>query len=251
MRRPFKRSGSLWVPSRREMLGALGVGLLAPRNARAATFSPLAHAGGGCGPSSPQTTAAIDSSGADLLILGLVWDSSSLAGDLIDSKGNTWTALTSKATPMVQIWYCKPSTVGSGHTVTVDNHTGGGLYLSAYLAAFSGSSPTPFDLENGANNTATSPGSITPSQSNELVIAVASSGSSAPTVDANMTLLNNNAVSGGTYWGGGMAYRIQITAAAINPVWAGSAACVIASFKSASSGSGGAPVRHRVISGGE
>ena len=38
MRNTIERSGSLWVPSRREMLGALGVGLLAPRIARAATF---------------------------------------------------------------------------------------------------------------------------------------------------------------------------------------------------------------------
>lgn len=38
MRNTIERSGSLRVPSRREMLGALGVRLLAPRIARAATF---------------------------------------------------------------------------------------------------------------------------------------------------------------------------------------------------------------------
>ena len=38
MRETLERSGSLWVPSRREMLGALGVGQLAPRIARSATF---------------------------------------------------------------------------------------------------------------------------------------------------------------------------------------------------------------------
>jgi hypothetical protein len=38
MRNTIERSGSLRVPSRREMPDALGVGLLAPRIARAATF---------------------------------------------------------------------------------------------------------------------------------------------------------------------------------------------------------------------
>lgn len=255
----YSRNGYIWTPTRRDVLrtagGVLAAGLLAPRIARAATFSLLSHVGGSCGSTSPQTTATLNTTGADLLILGLAYDGAATfdlwASLWTDSQGNTWVPLTVQTSPKAQIWYCKPSSVGSGHTVTIVSDNSGGIYLAAYFAAFSGSASSAFDLQNGAANTATSPGSITPSVDNALVISVVSSGSATPTVDAAMTVLDNNAVAGGRSWGGGMAYKIQTTVAAINPVWTGSAACVIASFKSTSSSGGGGstPVRRRVIGG--
>jgi hypothetical protein len=87
----------------------------------------------------------------------------------------------------------------------------------------------------------------------ELVIsAMAMNVTGAPTVDGSMSLLDNNGLASGTYYGGGMAYKIQTTAAAINPVWTvGSSAanaCVIASFKAASTPSSGRSM-HRVTGG--
>jgi hypothetical protein len=258
-RRPFERSGALWVPSRREMLGVLGAGLLAPRIARAAAFSLVAHTGGALGLNPQRVTSAIDTTGANFLVAVLVSNNGSGAFLNTDSKSNTWTALTAKtqaAGSQVQMYYCVPipAKVGSGHTVTFDASSS--FYASGYFAAFSGSAAAPFDVQNGATNTSAtmSPGSITPSFSDELVISgIGMHVSGAPTVDASMTVLDSNGFLSGNYFGGGMAYKIQTAAAAINPVWTmGSSdktACVIASFKSTSSATGGSRARHRATGG--
>src|ERR1039457_2090365 len=96
MRNTLERSGSLWVPSRREMLGALGVGLLTPRIASATTFSLVGSAvGGGLGISQFQTIGPLNTTGADLLVMVLASsDVLSPVQSGTDSKGNTWTPLT-------------------------------------------------------------------------------------------------------------------------------------------------------------
>ena len=258
MRKTLERSGPLWVPSRREMLGALGVGLLAPRIARAATFavvasSAIAYNSDGAG---ILTTATIDTTGADLLVLALA--SHYPSSPDYDSKGNLsgWTALIGQGSdPTCRLWYCVPSSVGSGHYVRLN---GGSCYGTCYFAAFSGANQTaPFDNENGATSTGTtiSPGSITPSMSNELVIsAVAGPGGGLlPGIDSSMTLLAANLSSDGYYRSCGWAYKIQTTPAAINPIWTVSSsqnqASVIASFKPTSSSVGSTAVRHRVTGG--
>lgn len=252
MRETLERSGSLWVPSRREMLGALGVGLLTPRIARATTFSLVGSAvGGGLGISQFQTIGPLNTTGADLLVMVLASsDVLSPVQSGTDSKGNTWTPLTAKARAgwsQCGIWYCIPgSNVGSGHTVTWGG--GSAIYLSGFFAAFSGGAPTgTVDQQNGATNT-TNPASITPSRSNELIVAgVGSWPATVPSVDASMTLLGAVARDGGSnYCSCGMAYKIQTSAAPINPVWNTNDALVIASFKPA----GGTALRRR-ISGGE
>jgi hypothetical protein len=253
MRKTCERSGSLWVPSRREMLGALGVGLLAPRPARAATFSLIGSpVGGGLGKDPTKTIGPLDTTGADLLVIVLASsDAEPPSQSGTDSKGNTWTALTASVRAgwsQCRIWYCVPgSKVGTGHAVTWT--ASGSFYLSGYFAAFSGCNPIgTVDQQSGAAN-ATSPGSITPSQNNELVVAgISAWPQPVVSVDASMTLLGANVRDGGSnYCTCGIAYKIQTTAAPINPAWNTSDALVIASFKSASGGG----VRHRVVSGGE
>lgn len=237
---------------RRQMLAALAAGVLAPRIARAATFALVSHTGGHFGLNPPGTTSAIDTTGADLLVAVLVSNNGSGGNLSSDSKANTWTALTAKTQAsgsQVQIYFCSPgSKVGSGHTVTFQASSS--FYASGYFAAFSGSAASPFDLEAGATATGAtmSPGSITPAFGNELVISgVSMHLTAAPTVDASMTVLDSNGFLGGNYFGGGMAYKIQTTAVAINPVWTMSGSdkvsCVIASFKSTSSAGG----RKRII----
>ena len=247
----------LLTSSRREMLCALGAGLLAPTIAKAAGFSVVAHTGGGLGANPAKTTGAIDTTGADLLVVAYVFDYR-VSPSVLDSKSNTWTGLTSKAgnnAGAVKLYYVKNPIVGSGHTVTL-GAAGGAFYGAAYFAAFRGADLTaPFDVENGANSNGTTiqPGGISPTLGGELVIsAMAMNVTGAPTVDASMNLLDNNGLAPGTYYGGGMAYWIQSTAAAINPVWTvGSSAanaCVIASFKAASTPSSGRGM-HRVTGG--
>lgn len=241
MREPLERSGSLWVPSRREMLGALGVGLLAPRIARAGMFGLVSHRADYLGQNG-GTSGSIDTTGADLLVL-VIGNNNSGAGTVTDSKSNTWYALTTET--LCTIHYAKNPTVGPGHTITL---SAGEVYASVCFAAFSGANiASPFDQENGAPNDNASPGSITPSVDNCLVVGGAThSGLSTRTVDGSMTLLDTSPA--GYYTCCQLAYRIQTTKAAINPVWTPTfGACVIASFKPTIGG----PVRHRVITGGE
>jgi hypothetical protein len=86
-----------------------------------ALVSSLTATPGGSG----GTTAALDTSGANLLILSVSWYTINTANPstISDSKGNTWTALTRRNSPSGhfahRLWYATNPTVGTGHTFTV------------------------------------------------------------------------------------------------------------------------------------
>ena len=256
MRATLERSGSLWVPSRREMLGALGVGLLAPRIARAATFALVDHSNtkiqNGIG-----STNTIDSTGADLLICAICTDQTSGVYLHSDSKGNTWTLLRDQTcwwTGRIRLYYCVPTSVGSGHYLRID----GAIIGSVFFSAFSGASQTtPADQHNGngtvnpSTGTTLATGSITPAYPNELVVTACVSPDGDSTGLSSGVLLDH--LSNAIYYGGGFGYLIQTTATPVNLTWTQSVnsqmATAIASFKSTSSSVSSTAVRHRVIGG--
>lgn len=171
------------------------------------------------GANSNPTTPSIDTTGANLIIIGVSgWTGSFPAP--ADSKGNSWTALTQRSygDSIVCLYYCYAPTVGSGHTFSMS----GTVYASIMVLAFSGAASSPFDAENGNGNGSTpvntlAAGSITPSEDNELVVAVwGSSNFDSPSVDSGFTLSQVNAGTGLPYHGG-LAYKIQTTAATVNP----------------------------------
>jgi hypothetical protein len=137
-------------------------------------------------------------------------------------------------------WYSKNPTAGTGHTATYS--PGGNIYPSIQFWAFSGADLTaPFDQEN-TNGTASSvttlsPGSITPTENDELVICnIGLSGTSGtPTDDASLLGKIGTTFTTSVAEGGFSAYIIQTTAAAINPAWTWTtgrgSASNIASFK--------------------
>ena len=130
---------TLLTPSRREILCALGAGLLAPNIGRAAGFSLVAHTGGGLGAYPTKTTGAIDTTGADLLVVAYVYDYR-VSPSIVDSKLNSWTGLTGPRREQCrggEVIYAKNPIVGSGHAVTL-GATGGAFYGAAYFAAFRG-----------------------------------------------------------------------------------------------------------------
>ena len=257
MRETLERSGS-WHPSRREMLGALGVGLLAPRIARAATFSLLSSVV----TYFDNTSAAIDTTGANLIVTvqgGLNY------GDLPwDSAGNSYTdALSvSEATApnYLRFCYCYGPTTSATHTFRQNNSS---IYCGLVVAAFGGAQTGPLDASTNSTTSASavttlSPGSITPTMSNEVLISGLCgryANSSSPTVAGGMGLVGTVWGHGGYSWGVGMAYVIQTAAGAVNPAWSLSSSAAVAgsiAFKSTSSSGGAAPpVRRRVITGGE
>lgn len=195
------------------------------------------------------TSSALNTSGADIIFVGVSSYQANAQPTLTDSKSNTWTALTaSEYSGLVRtrIYYCVGPTVGSGHTFAL---SGAASYSGVGVAAFSGGKQTsPFDVEAGANNASTShqSGSVTPSEDNEIVIASVSteisSGSWSP--NGGFTLVGAVNFSGGAYWGLGLAYLIQTSAAAANPTWSGwsgslAMAGTNATFKAAAGGGGG------------
>jgi hypothetical protein len=124
------------------------------------------------------------------------------------------------------MYYCIPTSVGTNHTASVAaDATPDDPAASIFFAAFSGVKQTsPFDQINGSNGFASTlqPGSITPTENNELVVALLGINSSGTPMSINSGFTETNTeinFGAGDHYGGCMAYIIQTTAAAVNPTW--------------------------------
>lgn len=190
-------------------------------------------------------TVAIDTMGANLLVMVQTqWTGVGIA-NVSDSKGNTWTALTARTSQnnYLRMHWCKPTSVGAGHTFSL---TGPGTFYGALaVAAFSGATAAPFDGENGqgtpVTSTSYSPGPITPTQNNDLLLtAISNGGGSGATVDQAFIITDALNWGSGTNEPVALAYRLQATAATIQPTWtwttAGDPAAVIAAFRAVQTG---------------
>lgn len=171
------------------------------------------------------TSNAIDTTGCNLLVIGIHHYSSATL-TVSDSKGNTWTALTHYATTLhtgVRLYYCLNPTVGSGHTFTISST---GRYPTITVLGFSGVKDTsPFHSENGSSSdvagTSRQPGSVTPPEDGCLIVTglVLSNAVTSQAINSSMTLQEYVNYTAANYMGGGIAYYVQATAAAINPTW--------------------------------
>jgi hypothetical protein len=192
------------------------------------------------------TTAAIDTTGADLIVLAF----SFYAGSdfvMTDSKGNTWTALTPRnnGSNRQRLFYCVSPTVGSGHTWGYSAAT---VYPVISVLALAGADTADaFDQESGnssAGATSIQPGSLTPDADNCIVIAgIENQAGTNLSINGGFTAVKTDAV-GGNCVCGGIAYLIQTTAAAANPTWSwttsAEAGTGLATFHAAAGG--GSPV---------
>lgn len=186
------------------------------------------------------TSSAVNTTGANLIVISAAHFPNGHAQTVSDSKGNTWTALTDYSIHIgisVRLYYCYNPTVGSGHTFTI---SGTNSYGSLNVAAFSNVATSPLDQSNGATNSSASSlstGSITPSQANSIVIAGfgADNGGTSISINSGFTIAASNDYSAGGSEAGAIAYKIVTSASAINPQWsiASSApiAAAIANFK--------------------
>lgn len=171
------------------------------------------------------TTTGFDTTGANLIVVGASTDTSPAGGTLSDSNGNTWTLAISRvynaATNFCSaIYYCYNPIVGAGHTFT---YSGASQFPEISVQAWSGAAPTPLDQTAWAESTLTtytySP-AITPSADNELVVTHGfETNSPALSVNGNYTTTDSQAIVGGTYFGGTLAYQVQGLAAATAPLW--------------------------------
>lgn len=188
------------------------------------------------------TTDAINTTGANLIVIGIAWYSVT-SPSISDNQGNTWTALTTSNVASdvgAKLYYCVNPTTNASHTFTLGPAN---VYGGLIVAAFSGVKTTsPFDQQNGATSSsasALSTGSVTPSEDNELVIFIGGKGGNTTTVNATDvgSMIGSYAGITSTTYAAGMGYEIQTTATARNPSLSGSGTSVmaarIATFKAA------------------
>lgn len=176
--------------------------------------------------SSGCTTAAINTTGADLLILCVTgYTGNNFA--VSDSKGNTWTARTLRYDDedfYTRVYYCVPTSVGSGHTFTL---SGTDVYGRLFAAAFSGGNSSPYDTETftkaNASANAVSSGAVTPAQDGSLLIGFlgAETGGSFDCSGGSpaFTLLDMSTYVPSQNVGGGLGYYVQSSAASIDSSW--------------------------------
>lgn len=190
------------------------------------------------GTDSTVTSGAIDTTGADLIVIGIAVDGSATP-TISDSKSNTWTPLTaSTLTVKTILYYCSNPTVGSGHTFS---NTGAFNFCSLCVSAFSGvKTSNPFDQENGATATGVTTvqtGSVTPTEDNELIVThLGFNAAGLPTsIDSSFIETNDAEFGAANNYGSTMAYIVQTTAGSVNPTWTrtgtGAQATRIATFK--------------------
>lgn len=205
-------------------------------------FSLIANTVGAQGGSS--TTPAINTTGANLIVIAVSMFGTPSTSGLSDSKTNTWTQLTthSGTTASVRLFYCLAPIVGSGHTFTYNVG-----FPTICVQAWSGAAAASvFDVENGASGsgvTSIATGSITPGANNELVvtgISLADNTTGPALINGGFTISDQSLGRSGLTESGAMAYLIQTTATAANPTWSGfttdGPGAAIASFKAAAGG---------------
>ncbi len=227
--------------------------LLSASPAWATYTTPLAHTIKSSADSNTVTTDAINTTGANLIVIGIAWyTGGGTPCTPTDSTGmNTWSPLTtygSLGTSGAKLFYAYNPTTSSTQTFTCSSATS---FPVISVQAWAGAKAAPFDLESGANTAASaavqaSP-SITPTEDNEVVIAVCSHNDTNFSIDSGYTESDKIAISPGAAIGSLMAYLVQTSAAATQPTCTASVltglgeAIAVASFKAspatASSGS--------------
>jgi hypothetical protein len=186
-------------------------------------FSLVTSGGAQSADTLTATTAALDTTGAGLLVVYTAGDNL-FDAVVTDSKGNTWTPLVDAPhAPDARWFYCANPTVGSGHTFTVSDAGSVARLPSLGVLAFSHTGLAVFHQETGlqTNGTTAQPGSQTPTSDNALVVQGITFvlGGGVPTIDGTYTIPYSAAYAASVANGIAVAYDIQTTAATTNPTW--------------------------------
>lgn len=191
------------------------------RNAIPALIATGEGAGGG----NSSTTSSTDTTGANLIVIGVSWYNANTADGVVsDSKGNTWVPLT--ATSLIdvshQLFYCFNPVVGSGHTFTF---TANQTFAGVQMAAFSGLHSSPFVDESQASmeySLVLSPGEVTPTVVPSLVVCSAGFDYPAPSttaIDSGFTKTGTSQWVSSTTMGISLAYKVVSSDDPVNPEW--------------------------------
>jgi hypothetical protein len=195
-----------------------------PSFALVASNSCFSASGGAC------TTSATNMTGANLIVGCLSYYNSTDTSAFSDSLGSSYSSAYSTAQANVtgSLIYAQGQSVSSSMTFTA-SAPGGTSYPSLTVMGFSGAVASPLDQNNKTGSggvTTLQPGSITPTQANELLVScLAVNGTnSGASVSSPFTI---GPVVNGTASNEGVAEAYQIQApgpTAVNPTWTWSTA---------------------------
>lgn len=217
-------------------------------------FTFIAGTGIGGGPSGPGPTPAINTSGANLIVLIRYFANTLSFSDPTDNKGNTYTRINTgsnaTAAGQCELWYCANTlnpVVGSGHTFT-ENAQFGGLSVGTWSGAATSSALDTNNNDVTANSgTTINSGSVTASGSGELYIAgiglLNGPSISSYSINSSFTIRQSLLPLVGASGYQGTALADLATTGAQNPQWSGWASLgsvggvgTIATFKGAGGG---------------
>ena len=198
--------------------------------------------GHAAGQSSPTTVAA-DCTGANLIVI----NTASYAGGLpapTDSSSNSYTASTcsSVGTGPGQgcVYWKYAPTVTNSMTFSVAQAS---VFASIEFIGFSGTAGSSIDQDSNTtlvtSSTTCQPASITPSTTNQVVVASLAANEltgGVNSINSGFTISDQDAGVAGTNYGGALAYIIETSIVAKQPTWtntatAGQLTCMTASFQ--------------------
>ena len=212
----------------------------------------LAHTSASVAGSAPISTPAIDTTGATLIVIGMVNVITDLAGLLSDSAGNTWTlktAIIGTASRFFQFAYCINPTTSGSHVFTLSG--GNCFYPGLAVLAFSNTPAASFvAISTGADfgaGTTGQPGSITPSNANNLLVTYCVGDLDTSAVVNGVFHPAAEVMLKTTKLGACLAYAIQAAATTQNPTWtvggnSGGVGTQMMEFKENGGGGGGSSV---------
>jgi hypothetical protein len=193
------------------------------------------------------TTTSTNTTGASFIAIQISEYDGVTFGTLTDNKSNTWTQLRVdkvSATVANYTYYCSPCTVGTGHTFTYTKT--GSFSVINVIAVGNTVTSSPIDQQSGTFNAAATsiqPGSITPTQNGEIIIATIATSNTggAVAINSGFVITDGIAFNAGVNQGATMAYLIQGAGTAVNPTfsWNSSAPVAVTQFSVKASGSNG------------
>lgn len=185
----------------------------------------IAHAAQGGGNTAATTVTLGDTTGATLIVVGAQYYTGGGANQgsitISDNKGNTYTRIGTDVNEgggsNSRVAYCALPTVGAGHTVTITDGLGSGIFAPIGAEAWDSTGASPLDQTNA--DSTTSPGSITPTQNGCIVITQIGCNGGTPTAVDSGFVIDDTVTGSGLTLGYGQASLVQSTAAAINLTW--------------------------------
>jgi hypothetical protein len=174
------------------------------------------------------TTAAVNITGANLIVVFVGWFSAATTIAISDSASNTWSGPIGtpvSANVALSTYYLFNPTTSASYTVTITS-PGNPTFPSVAMMAWSGAATSPLDQAAGHGNvsagTSVQAGFITPSANNELIpvgLAVDTSLPGSPSINSGFTQLDFVPWVNGVNEAVGSGYLAQTTAAVVNPTW--------------------------------